>query len=521
MDFPEDSERRGEPASSLRRRDRAFLLTLVALYVGTRFWRVLTFSVDYEDEYFSILAAKKSLGELLSMVAGDIVHPPLFYILLKPWIALGGVGNFWLGSFPLLFSLATLWPFLALARALGVRPAERNLALALLAGSWYLMFFADFLRMYALLQFLSVCSLWLFVRYLQADSARGRWLLALTAVNLLMVYSHYYGWLVVGAELAWVVLAERRRLVGFGLSALVLGLCFLPWIYAVIDAMSTVEREMQQHLGWLSRPGLNTHLLLFYNQISGFEPFPRSGYLWMLFFLLPVIMWGLFAVVRRREPASRARLFWFLGCFAFLPAVTAFVVSQVLPASVWHPRHLIITVVPYVLLVAIAVLRMRPRAISVALVILVVAWTWTAAAQHARDYRVLDWEALANAMIQVHPEQHSPVPVYAPDAFDALLLKFYLEREGGDGFKVQYVCFRCSQQQKGLDIARGREVAFLKVDDWMLLPGDELWVLFSPADFSSEPDPVTVLTARGYRPTQNFGIAAPYRTVEAVRLSRR
>lgn len=503
-----------------RGRGRIVFLLLVAVYIGTRLWRLSVFSVDYEDEYFSILAARSGLSELLRAVAADIVHPPLFYILLKPWIALGGIGNLWLGSFPLLLSVATLWPFLGLSRALGLRPSERNLALALLAGSWYLMFFADFLRMYALLQFLSVCSLWVFVRYLQTETNRGRWLVALTGVNLLLIYSHYYGWLVVGAELAWVLFTERRRLMAFSASVGALALCFLPWALAVISAMASVQKEMEVHLGWLSRPGLNSHLLHFYNQVSGFQEFPRSGFLWIALFLLPIAWWGISTVARRRDPEVEAGRFWFLACFAFLPAIAAFLVSQLLPASVWHPRHLVITVVPYAMLVSVAVLRLRPRVLAVATVVLVVAWTATAAVQHARDYRLLDWEGLANAVIEREPAPRRAAPFYVSNVFDGLLLQFYLRREAGDGFKVQFVCLRCPQPSKNTDIAIGRDLDFRVVDEWTALSEERMWVLFSSADFAEMPDPVTVLTGSGYRETRRLRFDSPYRTVEAVQLER-
>ncbi len=76
--------------------------------------------------------------------------------------------------------------------------------------------------MYGLLLFFTVCSLWLFVRFTQAPvdsrtTSRRAWL-ALTLVNLLLVYTHYYGWLVVGLELLAVLLRRRRKLAPYAAS---------------------------------------------------------------------------------------------------------------------------------------------------------------------------------------------------------------------------------------------------------------------------------------------------------------
>ena len=50
------------------------------------------------------------IGDLLGFVAADIIHPPLFYALLKVWISIGGESLFWLRLFPLLTSIAVIIP---------------------------------------------------------------------------------------------------------------------------------------------------------------------------------------------------------------------------------------------------------------------------------------------------------------------------------------------------------------------------------------------------------------------------
>ena len=93
-------------------------------------------------------------------------------------------------------------PFLLLHRELKLRASERHLALALIAVNGYLIYFAQELRMYILALFLTLCSLWLFTRFFNSPAGPvKRHLLALFAVNLLLVYTHYLGWLVVGTEL--------------------------------------------------------------------------------------------------------------------------------------------------------------------------------------------------------------------------------------------------------------------------------------------------------------------------------
>src|SRR5437879_6284282 len=80
----------------------------------------LTDSCLWFDEIFSIHAAEHSWNSILSFVAQDLIHPPLFYLLLKIWITAGGESLFWLRLFPVIFSVAALIPFVLLCRELKV-----------------------------------------------------------------------------------------------------------------------------------------------------------------------------------------------------------------------------------------------------------------------------------------------------------------------------------------------------------------------------------------------------------------
>src|SRR2546430_2026610 len=116
--------------------------SIVILYIAARLWR-LTAGCLWFDEIFSVHAARHSWRELFSFVAADVVHPPLFYALLKIWIAAGGESLVWLRLFPFLISVAAIVPLMLLCRALQLNAAETNLALLLLAVNGYLIKYAQ------------------------------------------------------------------------------------------------------------------------------------------------------------------------------------------------------------------------------------------------------------------------------------------------------------------------------------------------------------------------------------------
>jgi hypothetical protein len=101
---------------------------LVCLYVAARPWR-LTASCLWFDEIFSVHAARHTWGGLRRFAAADLIHPPLFYALLKLRVAIGGDSLQWLRLFPALTSIA------ALART---RPALLKATALLLLACWLL-----------------------------------------------------------------------------------------------------------------------------------------------------------------------------------------------------------------------------------------------------------------------------------------------------------------------------------------------------------------------------------------------
>src|ERR1043165_6256106 len=378
---------------------------LVALYAAARL-RGLTATCLWFDEIFSVHAARHTWGRLWSFAAADLIHPPLFYALLKLWASSGGDSLLWLRLFPALTSLLALAPSSRLARELRLARAETNAALLLMAANGYLIKYAQELRMYSLLLLLALASLWLFARLLNSEpsspklSAAPKLFLALGFVNLLLVYTHYYGWLVVACEAAFLLFKGRRKLVPFMLTVAALALLFAPWVAACVRA-SGEGGGLSQNVGWIARPraaDLAEAFALFnepfYFQRSSNQPlYARGGAaLGLLLVGLPVLALLLRTLRRAKERdaphketrsdgtrderdahegarqerdahegARQGRVEhegerdardahegeWdrdaviFLAFFTLLPVALAFAASLLLPFSVWGTRHVI------------------------------------------------------------------------------------------------------------------------------------------------------------------------------------
>src|SRR5437763_5224112 len=148
-------------------------------------------------------------------------------MLLKIWIGIGSVGLLWVRLLPALLSFAALIPFYFLCRSVGLGPWQTNLALALLTLNADQVFHSQYLRMYTLLFLLSLCSYCAFVNFITGNDSKRRSLFILSGVNLLLVYSHYYGWVVVACEMICVLAADRKKVSSFTWSVVALLVCFV------------------------------------------------------------------------------------------------------------------------------------------------------------------------------------------------------------------------------------------------------------------------------------------------------
>jgi hypothetical protein len=65
------------------------LFEIFLLFIGTRLLNLSKYGL-WSDEVFSLQTAKLGWASLIDKVIFDIVHPPLFYALLKIWMIIGG-----------------------------------------------------------------------------------------------------------------------------------------------------------------------------------------------------------------------------------------------------------------------------------------------------------------------------------------------------------------------------------------------------------------------------------------------
>ncbi|MCK6458561.1 MAG: glycosyltransferase family 39 protein [Planctomycetes bacterium] len=170
----------------IARRIDPLLLGVVALAFGLRVQGIADDGY-WLDEMTSLRDAARPLSRILAGKGGPS-HPPLYYVLLKGWIALFGSSETAVRMLSAIFGTATVGAAFALFRALHGRAAGLGAAL-LLAVSFHHVVFSQEARMYALFCLLAVLSALTLWRAIESGGRR-RWIHCI-ACAVLMVYTHH------------------------------------------------------------------------------------------------------------------------------------------------------------------------------------------------------------------------------------------------------------------------------------------------------------------------------------------
>jgi uncharacterized membrane protein len=456
---------------------------VIKLFIAVRLWH-LTDSCLWFDEIFSVHAATNDWSNFLNFIVQDLIHPPLFYLLLKFWLLVGGESLLWTRLFAVFFSILSIIPFLLLCRELKLTKIQILFGLFAFAVNGSLIKYAQEVRMYSLLVFLSIVSLLLFVRWLNNANAR---FIGLLLVNLLLIYTHYFGWLVVFSEV-FIVVLMRQRIKQFLLQFSILIVAFLPWAISVFNAWQ-LNQGLSQNIGWQTRP----NLWQFFSSLHQPFYFPTSNLESAVIVLsLPFLLICLGLIVHEFAKNRSNKTIQILATFFLTPIILAFIASFVLPISVWGIRHLTVVFVPYFLLVAISLSNFKWK--SIAISVLSVFILISGFIELTRPKATYIWCAWENVASKIEPN----AKIYAFEDLVAYHLWF-----ANKNFEITKINgYQDMSEDKAYFLPRGFED--VKIGDKMSFNGDSFYLAFREEKQIPTKQVLEDLRLKGYK-IEEFG----------------
>ncbi|MCL4523395.1 MAG: hypothetical protein M1451_05720 [Acidobacteria bacterium] len=345
------------------------LLVLIYLLLTAVTWgRMLI-----DTEAWALTIAGLPFSEQMAQVRGDLVHPPLMYLIHRGWFAAFGQSD----TAARLLPLFIVSPAILLLTLLATRiTAEWRLLSFVLAT----LFFqvggaATSARMYGLALLLVSSALLLWDNW-QANPRNGT-LAAWTAILLLLVYTHLFGLLILFAFLVLNWLQGPRKL-AFTIASFVPGIAFLPWFFYVLPVY--LERLLSANLTWVHKKLISALPALFFNFLGPWavQNFSLNR---MLIAVSAVLHLGLLVLwwLNRRSfgsplrPADAAqRWFWVAFILTGLPVAILFGFS-VVAARAFEARFVLGAVLSYNIFLFL-LCRLSGRAGWIALLCVLIPW---------------------------------------------------------------------------------------------------------------------------------------------------
>ncbi|MCC7502034.1 MAG: glycosyltransferase family 39 protein [Flavobacteriales bacterium] len=324
--------------------DRALIALLLLLNAGLKLcW--LGVNELTIDEPFTVHWSQQSLSDLWAMFRTEN-NPPLYFLLIKAWSACVPFEPAWLRVPSAVFSALTVWPLYLLANRLSGRSVALTAALIFTFTNYHYGF-AHEVRAYALFTLLATTGMWLLVRGKDKPNNGLRAMLGLSALNVVLVYTHFFGWLAIGLQfLCVLVLPDLRHLrrnfsIGLGMTAawyLPYATIFLGRLGSSVAHGTWVEPPVPEELynmlwRWSNAPVVVIAFLLLImigawrSKLTG--PGIRLASLWVVVPLL-----GMFAVSFQVPMFLDRYLVYVAPGFAMLVAVCIGSVSQDLRVSI-------------------------------------------------------------------------------------------------------------------------------------------------------------------------------------------
>lgn len=279
------------------------------------------------DELMSVAISRLDLRAVLTSPAS--IDPPLYYILLHFWSRLtlddGG-----LRVFSALAGIATIPAFYLLTRRL-LNVASGMVAAGMFAIAPLQIYFAQEVRMYALLAFLATLAIWTYSR--AQDLNRRRDWAVWIGVMTLALYTHNFAGLLLIAFAIDALLRWRAKTGDFKratVSSVIIGGLFLPWFLVLLQKLTWLFPAL-----WLKPPTILHPFLTLHNFTFGYTlalPGVVVGMIVlvaMLFFLAG----SLWRVFRQGNTPTRLSL-QLLGLVLTVPLIVTLLVSQ------WKPVYM-------------------------------------------------------------------------------------------------------------------------------------------------------------------------------------
>lgn len=363
------------------------------------------------DEATTIAIARTEWRDFLAVTTRSELNMCFYNLLLRSWLRVGS-SEAWIRGLSAMFSLATLPVLYSLAKQLISRQAA-VLAVPLMAVYAILIQYAQEARGYSLFVLLVTASWWLFVR---CSRQSGAWnLFFYTMVNVLVGYTHFYGLLVLPAQLIALLIIRPPNVRRCAACIFISLLCSLP-IALFLATRNVGQGDWVREHSTLNLPGV------LYALAGSFHQANRT---WadVLAAVYYLSILGGFAIWWRRSRPNQASILVLAAGF-LAPLGVALAAATVIP--LFLPRYLLVCLPPFVLLGAFGVSQFS-KALRTCVLAVILVTSLCADRYYFFTLQKEEWRSVCEFLIR-HAKRGDTIILYAPLA--RWPIEYYARRAG-------------------------------------------------------------------------------------------
>ena len=329
---------------------RYWAALLVICYVATAWLGSARTLIS--TEVWALHYAAGSFSDHLNAIRQDLVHPPLMYLIHRGWIGLFGTSDAAVKTLPLVIVIPTIVMFTHLA---SLATSNWRVVSLFFCCGYLAVRVQAMTRMYGLVLLLATLAILLWNRWRQRPGFRS--LTLWTCVMVLLVYTHFFGLLLVAGFAGVVTLFGPRRR-SFYVACAIAASAWLPWLLFVLPVYE--QRGIETNLWWVRLFLPNPLEALGQLPAALMGDFGRTGWKGIVIALLALALHGLLIglAVWRGKPGNTKHVdkaspewwAWPMLALVTIPVLILFVYS-IIRTPALNVRFVLGIVPPYWLLV--------------------------------------------------------------------------------------------------------------------------------------------------------------------------
>ncbi len=293
------------------------------------------------DEPYSIFHAQFGVGDIIRFLK-PTNNPPLFEIILHYWIKMFGISVFSVRFLPLVFaSLSVVFIYKISERLFNYEIAISSSLLY--TFSTISAYYSHDCRVYTLFLLLTVISVYYLIKIIDVGSTNWDKIL-FCFVNILIIYAHYFGFIVWFIELLYVLFYGRKYLKQF---VFLLGISIVFYLPQMLIFFERFQQSAKEGT-WLKEVVSIENL---YNRLWSFCNMPVVV-VFCIVLLVATLTKYLFFKYKNAQNISKPKI-QLISIWFFVPYVLMFIISYKLP--VYLERYLIFIAPAFYILISYSV----------------------------------------------------------------------------------------------------------------------------------------------------------------------